>query len=215
MQQFRQASIDDLILDLRYNSGGFLHIAQQLGSMVGGQNLQNQVFTSLLHNDKLSRDNFNYFFTRSDRKGTLLPLLSLKRVFVLTSNQTCSASEAIINALSPFIEVIRVGGTTCGKPYAFKQTNNCATAYFAIRTQGVNSLGQSVPTAGYAPHCAAYDNLNYSLGDVREAMLDTALHYQQMGVCPLSSLTQSTKMVKSGAVKEIYRALWRSNMIIK
>lgn len=50
------------------------------------------------------------------------------------------ASEAVINSLSPFVEVIRIGGTTCGKPYGFEQANNCGTAYFAIQFQGKNAL---------------------------------------------------------------------------
>jgi hypothetical protein len=182
--------------------------------MLGGSTTFNQLFTYLEFNDKHSEKNVPYFFERTSYESdTLLPLLALKRVFVLTSNMTCSASEAIINALSPFVEVIRVGSTTCGKPYGFSQENNCGTAYFAIDFQGKNSLGQTVPTAGFAPTCAANEDLNNPLGSPMESMLSTALYYQQHGTCPITSLTQSAKLVQPRTVKEVYRAPWRSNML--
>ena len=51
--------------------------------------------------------------------GSFLPWsvdLSLPRVFIITSKYTCSASEALINGLAPYMEVVTVGSTTCGKP---------------------------------------------------------------------------------------------------
>lgn len=214
VKQFQNAKIDDLVLDLRYNSGGFLYVADELASMLGGSATFNRLFTYLEFNDKHPEKDEPYFFERTSyENGTVLPLLTLKRVFVLTSNMTCSASEAIINALSPFVEVIRIGSSTCGKPYGFHQENNCGSAYFAIDFQGKNALGQTVPTAGFAPTCAANEDLNNPLGNPMESMLSTALYYQEHGTCPITSLTQSAKIVQPRTVKEVYRAPWRSNMI--
>ena len=106
VKQFQNAKIDDFVLDLRYNSGGFLYVADELASMLGGSATFNRLFTYLEFNDKHPEKDEPYFFERTSyENGSVLPLLSLKRVFVLTSNMTCSASEAIINALSPFVEV--------------------------------------------------------------------------------------------------------------
>jgi hypothetical protein len=214
VKQFQTAKIDDLVLDLRYNSGGFLYVADELASMLGGSTTFNRLFTYLEFNDKHPEKDEPYFFERTSyENGTVLPLLSLKRVFVLTSNMTCSASEAIINALSPFVEVIRIGSSTCGKPYGFHQENNCGAAYFAIDFQGKNAIGQTVPTAGFSPTCAANEDLNNDMGSPMESMLSTALYYQEHGTCPITSLTQSAKIVQPRTVKEVYRAPWRSNMI--
>lgn len=214
VKQFQTANIDDLVLDLRYNSGGFVYVADELASMLAGKAAFNQIFTALQYNDKHPERSYAYFFEKTAYEdNSLLPFLALKRVFVLTSNMTCSASEAIINGLSPFVEVVRVGSTTCGKPYGFSQENNCGTAYFAINFQGINSIGQSVPVAGYAPTCAANDDLNNPLGNPMESMLSTALYYQQHGACPITSLTQSAKLVQPRIVKEVYRVPWRKNMI--
>lgn len=218
MTGFKNQKIDELVIDLRYNSGGFLYIASQLASMVAGSNIQYQVFASFMYNDKNYSQNSNYYFPPFDDQRRLLPQLNLKRVFVLTGQQTCSSSEAFINALSPFVDVVMIGSSsTCGKPYGFQQENNCASTYFAVRYQNVNALGQSVPTVGYAPRCRVEDNLGFALGDTQEVMFNSAMYYMNTNTCPVWSFSQSSK--KSAAFslspKEVYRAPWRSNMIIK
>jgi hypothetical protein len=51
-------------------------------------------------------------------KDQPLPTLNLKRLYVLTSPSTCSASESLINGLrGADFPVVQVGTTTCGKPY--------------------------------------------------------------------------------------------------
>ncbi len=214
VRQFQIAKIDDMVLDLRYNTGGYLYVADELASMLRGNITSRSIFTSIEYNDKHSDWNRSYFFTNySFAEKSLMPMLSLNRIYILTSNMTCSASEAIINSLSPFLEVIRIGSTTCGKPYGFNQENNCGIAYFAINFQSKNSIGQTVPTAGYAPTCAAYDDLNNPLGSPMEGMLASALSYQEQGQCTLPTLMQSAKAVRQQSVKELYRAPWRSNMV--
>lgn len=214
IRQFKAAQVSDLVLDVRYNGGGYLYVASELSTMIAGNTL-NKIFTRFEFNDKHTADNENYFFEQTDDKSQALPSLNLKRVFVLTGPGTCSASEAIINGLSPYIEVIRIGEQTCGKPYGFLQENNCGTAYFAIRFQGVNSVNQSVPTVGFAPHCQAMDTLDYALGDSRENLLKTALAYRELGVCSTAALAQSRKAMSSKSAMEIQRAPRRSNMILK
>ena len=211
MTGFKNQKIDELVIDLRY-------IASQLASMVAGNNIQYQVFASFMYNDKNYSQNSNYYFPPFDDQRRLLPQLNLKRVFVLTGQQTCSSSEAFINALSPFVDVVMIGSSsTCGKPYGFQQENNCASTYFAVRYQNVNALGQSVPTVGYAPRCRVEDNLGFALGDTQEVMFNSAMYYMNTNTCPVWSFSQSSK--KSAAFslspKEVYRAPWRSNMIIK
>ena len=211
MKQFQAARIDDLVLDLRYNGGGYLYIASQLATMIGGQATTGQVFNRMIFNDKHTLSNRNFMFQTTDFHNQPLPMLNLKRVFVLTASGTCSASEAIINGLSPFIPVIQIGGETCGKPYGFNQTDNCAKAYFAIRFKGENSMSQSVPTQGFTPACYAGDDLNHDLGERQEAMLATALGYQAGGKCPADT-AQMTKSRAAPLLRDVYRAPWRSIM---
>ena len=189
---FKAAGINDLVLDLRYNGGGFLYIASELARMIGGSTVPaGSTFEKLLFNDKHPEKtnaaaNTVPFYTTSVG-GTPLPTLNLSRVFVITGSGTCSASESIINGLTPFLQVIRIGGTTCGKPYGFVQTNNCGNAYFAIQFQGVNSVGFGDYASGFTPTCAVADDVDKPLGDVTEGRLAATLAYRTAGSCPAAS----------------------------
>ena len=73
-----------------------------------------------------------------------MPTLNLTRVYVLTTADTCSASESIINGLKGAgVTVNQIGVTTCGKPYGFYPQDNCGTTYFSIEFRGVNEFWAS------------------------------------------------------------------------
>jgi carboxyl-terminal processing protease len=188
MTYFQQQGVSDLVLDLRYNTGGYLTIAEEVASMIGGAAVQGQVFEKLLfnskHQDETSDPANTFFFSNLDRSGNRLPELGLARLFVLTGSTTCSASESIINSLLPHIDIVRIGWTTCGKPYAFHQANFDQNAYFAIDSEGVNSAGTSNYKSGFAPTCQVSDDIGYALGSASEARLNAALYYIQNGACP-------------------------------
>lgn len=219
LTQFQQAGINDLVLDLRYNGGGYLYIANEVASMIGGSKVQGRVFEQLQFNDKhpeKTADSRDLFTTRS-RSGQTLPQLNLSRVFVLTSSRTCSASESIINGLSPFVQVITIGGTTCGKPYGFIQADNCGTAYFAIEFSGVNDAGKGGYVNGFAPSCASADDLEHPLGNSAESLLANAINYADKGTCGTSGIalppTQSNAAL-SNAIQARERA-WRQMRLVK
>ena len=123
---FNQRQVSDLVLDLRYNGGGFLDIANELAYMIAGNYAAGQIFDQLQFNEKhpvfnpLTGDRLTPTTFRSTAKGfsatanSPLPSLNLSRLFVLTGTDTCSASEAIINGLRGIdFEVIQVGNNTC------------------------------------------------------------------------------------------------------
>ena len=137
--EMRDSNVTDLILDLRYNRGGYLYLANQISYMIAGAGVSGRTFSSLEFNKKnpgvnpvtggaVSPDPFLTTTTENaSPAGAALPTLELsgQRVFVLTTNSTCSASEAIINGLRGVdIEVIQFGSTTCGKPYGFYPQDN-------------------------------------------------------------------------------------------
>lgn len=206
--QLQAAGVNDLVLDLRYNGGGYLYISSQLGYMIAGSaRTSGKVFERLQFNDKRTADNNNPdntypFFTQTSGfagSGTTgnqaLPSLNLPRVFVLTSSASCSASEAVINALEGIdVQVIRIGRTTCGKPYGFTQKDNCGISYFPIEFKGVNQKGFGDFADGFAPRCAAADDFTKPLGDPTEGMLATALAFRQTGACPAADESQRQKI---------------------
>ncbi|MFS2136556.1 S41 family peptidase [Duganella sp. Dugasp56] len=194
----KQAGIADLVLDMRYNGGGYLSIAAELAYMIAGpQPTAGKVFERPVYNDKTVVQPPQYFqatamgykSAATVKNGTALPYLGLKRVTVLTTPGTCSASESVINSLRGVdIEVNLVGGETCGKPYAFTPADNCGTTYFAIQFQGVNNKGFGDYADGFAPTCRADDDLAHALGDPAEGVLAAALSYRATGACPAVAL---------------------------
>ena len=213
IEQFRDANISDLILDLRYNSGGFLDIASELAYMIAGANAATgKVFENLQFNDKHPDFNPVTGERLEDRpfktttqgfslsSGTPLPSINLSRVFVLTSPRTCSASESLINGLLGIdIEVIQIGNTTCGKPYGFYPSDNCGTTYFSIQFGGVNDKGFGEYSDGFSPQnipqpegvelsgCLVSDDFTRQLGDPLEGMTRAALRYREDSSCPLTT----------------------------
>jgi C-terminal processing protease CtpA/Prc len=207
---FQAAGIADLIIDLRYNGGGYLAIAAQLGHMVAGSRGANRTFERLVYSDKRARENvsvpfYNQHFNlpgyTNPRAGQTLPSLDLSRVFVLTTGDSCSASESFINAMKGVdVPVIQIGGTTCGKPYGFTQYPNCTYAYFPIEFEGRNDRNQSFPSTGITPTCAVPDDLDAPLGLPGEALLDAALSYRATGQCPAlaTGVTAQSRMPLPG-----------------
>jgi C-terminal processing protease CtpA/Prc len=193
MRRFQAAGISDLVLDVRYNGGGYLDVASELAYMIAGpQVTTGKTFEQVLANDKTRPEAPVPFHAESQgfagpnplAKGTPLPSLGLKRVTLLTTGNTCSASEAIINGLRGVdVQVNLIGGTTCGKPYGFYPKPNCGTTYFAVQFQGVNAKGFGDFADGMAPTCEAMDDYQHQLGDAAEGMLAAALRYRSSGSC--------------------------------
>lgn len=211
-KRFAAAGVTDLVVDLRYNGGGFIDIASQLGYMVAGQaQSSGKIFESLIFNDKRSAANvsiaFNSTVTRlfgnNARAGEPLSALNLRRISVLTTGSTCSASESFINALQGIdIDVLLVGSATCGKPYGFIQANNCALAFFGIEFEGRNNKGSVTPLTGVPATCAATDDFDHALGDPAERMLATAVTYRLAGVCPaLAAATSGTRSLHAAGAQ--------------
>jgi carboxyl-terminal processing protease len=198
---FKSQGVNDLVLDMRYNGGGLLYIASELAYMVAGPGSAGKTFERLLYNNKTAPDapvpfrNTAYGFSSPNPApaGAALPYLGLKRVTVLTTAGTCSASEAVINGLRGIdIEVNVIGGQTCGKPHGFTPVDNCGTTYFSIEFQGVNAKGFGDFADGFAPTCKVADDLNHALGDPAESQLSAALAYRATNACPASGMARAS-----------------------
>jgi hypothetical protein len=234
--QLSTAGVTDLILDLRYNRGGYLDIASELAYMIAGPSrTAGKTFERLQFNDRYpDTDPFSGFplepeafvsqslgFVRSRlAAGMALPALGLSRVFVLTSSATCSASESVMNSLAGIdVQVIQIGETTCGKPYGFVPQDNCGTTFFAIQFQGVNNKGFGSYADGFQPGgvfkgCTVPDDFTHMLGDPAEARLTAALAYRASATCPQTAARLADPLAAvSGAV--IPKPDWRQNRIVR
>jgi carboxyl-terminal processing protease len=237
--QLAGAGISDLVLDMRYNGGGYLAIASQLAYMIAGPSrTTDKTFELQQFNDKhatvdpvtgqrLSPTPFlsHTIGLSSLSPGMDLPNLNLPRVFILTGPNTCSASEAVMNGLAGIdVDVIQIGATTCGKPYGFYPEDNCGTTYFSIQFQGVNNKGFGDYADGFVPDgtgvfphsCVVADDFKHALGDPAEARLAAALAYRTTGQCspPSPALREHTGIDLSAADGDAPKSVWRQNRIL-
>ncbi|MEO9054776.1 MAG: S41 family peptidase [Steroidobacteraceae bacterium] len=233
--QLQSAGVQDLVLDIRYNGGGFLDIASEVAYMIAGPGpTTGQTFELSQFNSKYLTMNpvtgatlapVGFHTTTqgfSTTAGQALPSLNLTRVFVLTTANTCSASESIINSLRGVnIQVIEVGSTTCGKPYGFYPADNCGVTYFSIQFQGINAQGFGDYPDGFTPQntlttegvllpgCSVADDFTHALGDSAEGQLASALSYQSNGTCPVPPSGMAVPPTVGRSIKSI----WQQNRI--
>lgn len=116
---FKSENINDLIIDLRYNGGGSVSTATYLGSMITGQ-FTGQLYSQEVWNQKVTKANqpeifLNNFTDKIVNGNETINSLSLPRVYFIVSGSTASASELVINSLSPYINVNLIGTKTVGK----------------------------------------------------------------------------------------------------
>jgi len=189
--------ITDLIVDLRYNSGGSVRTATYLGQMITGQ-FTGQLFSKEVWNSKVtsSISNPSFFennFTSQINNGQIseaINSLNLTRVYFITSGATASASELVMNGLSPYIDVYSVGVTTEGKQVGsvtlydsddFTRAGanpNHTWAMQPLVLEIQNKNGENQPN-GIAPNIQfqeSYGNLGV-LGDRNEPLLDRTITY--------------------------------------
>ncbi len=204
--QFKAASVNRLILDLRYNSGGSVSVARNLASYIY-QDETYPVFVSLEHNDK------NPFYDTSYSLIAQFHSLDLDQVIILTTGETCSASEMLINGLDPFLDVKTVGSTTCGKPVGMNTFYFCDNALLPVTFAGFNSLGEGDYFDGLPADCAAGDDIDFAFGDENEPMLKEALFVNANDECQvirkptLKSISENRAAFQSDSLQGLIGAI--------
>ncbi|MEZ5740185.1 MAG: S41 family peptidase [Burkholderiaceae bacterium] len=169
----------DLIVDLRTNGGGLLSTAAQVGSAladVSGQPMSELQFNRLHRNsDRTIR------FTSDPRAGRF------NRLVWLTSDQTCSASEALIQGLAPYRAATRIGTTTCGKPVGFTPQTHKDKVYSIVTFRLRNASGATDYFDGLPADCPVPDNGVGQFGQADEPLTAAALAWLQSGQCPAAA----------------------------
>jgi C-terminal processing protease CtpA/Prc len=199
--QFAAEDIDQMVLDLRYNSGGLIRVAKQLSTQIAGDAVEGEVFVQYVHNEQQSGQNTTSYFSL----GAGIEKLNLDKVVVLTSAYSCSASELVINALTPFIEVVTIGGQTCGKPVGMYPTEICDHVVFAINFQTQNAAGFGDYFDGLEVDCNIEETITGDWGVETDPMLAEGLHYLVNGQCSDMSANSVKHRGKANAPKLDYR----------
>ncbi len=200
------AGVDEMILDLRYNGGGLLSVAEFLGNLLGGATTAGQTFYSLTHNQFNSGLNFTELYADE------LDALDLNRLIVITSGGTASASELVLNALEPYMDVVLIGKTTTGKPVGQYGFSFCGKILRPISFQIVNANGEGDYFDGIEPDCLADDDLTHALGDPAEGALAEAINYLQTGSCSVPPSLAKQRLQHEAKAQQARRWGWHESI---
>lgn len=186
--RFKAANITDLIVDLRYNSGGSEAATIKLASLIGTNIDASKVFVNRQYNSEVTEayaDDPDFFHTNFTAEANNVGSLIGGKVYIITSSErTASASELLINGLRPFMDVIIVGGTTIGKnvgSFSFYKQNDPKNKWGIqpICVKSFNSNMQSDYSEGFDPDVEidenSYNLVLAPLGDVDEPLLSTTI----------------------------------------
>lgn len=174
------ATIDDLVIDLRYNGGGLVSTAEVLGSLAAGNARTGSIFFSYEYNQWVT-DNFGDPDDDVRRfQNEANALVGLENVYYLTDAGSASASELLISGLGPYMtRSVTIGNTTFGKPVGQWGLEYCndSMVLFMVTFRTVNVDGEADYYTGIPADCRADDDWDHLLGDPDEGRLDAALDY--------------------------------------
>lgn len=189
--KFKSNNINDFILDLRYNQGGYLSCSQVLSSLLAPADKLGQPYCSLAFNG-LNHDKDTTYTLRQDLTGG--NNLNLNKLYVIVTNQTASASETVINCLRPYMDVILIGTKTEGKNVASLPISTEMYPEFILHPIVAyvnNSEGKADYADGITPDYVLDESENamlvnplLPLGDTKEYLLKNTLTLITTGSIP-------------------------------
>lgn len=228
--KFASSGVTDLVVDFRYNGGGFVSTAEHLTNLIAPSSLNGKVmftehFNSLMQNGQANILKKQPLTDGNDRQrfsnGKALTYFDVdysvagntnkfskkgtlegisKVVFIVTGN-TASASELVINNLKPHLDVKIVGEKSYGKPVGFFPIKIDKYDVYYSMFQSRNSVGEGDYFAGFTPDKTAFDDFTRNFGEPQEVSFATAIKY----------ITQGT-FVASTSVKIMGRTMSSSDL---
>ena len=156
IQQFIEAGITELILDLRFNVGGEVQQSRYLASSIVGRDYDDKHFFKAEFNDgTVEAWKFKSGPSESDKLGQA-PSMGLKRLWVVMSENTASASELIIHGLRGVdFPVTLIGSRSEGKNVGMVVTqevyNGRRFEFAPITYRGLNARDERAPADGFEP----------------------------------------------------------------
>lgn len=177
-QQLKDAGINRVILDFRYNGGGLVSVAKLLGDLLAADKTGQVFARTILRSSKASENTTDLFAAQPQA-------IAAMKIAIIGREGTASASELVANAFIPYLgaNLALVGANTYGKPvgqYAFDRSA-CDDRLRAVAFRTVNRDGGGDYYSGLAAvmprTCAAADGFNRQLGDPEEASTKVALDF--------------------------------------
>jgi len=171
---FIVSGVTDVVVDLRYNGGGYVSLQQRLANLLIPPALNGSVMMGQEYNANHANENQLFFF---EKLGTL----DISNVYFIVSDNTASASELLINNLTPYMNVKLVGADTYGKPVGFYDVKVGEWLIFPVSFRSTNGLGKGDYFDGLKVDRVVPDGLDKDWGDRQESRLKAVLSYIESG----------------------------------
>lgn len=226
--KFAIAGVTDLVVDLRYNGGGYVSSAQYLINLIApssstGKVMFAQAYNSIMQagapailRNQPARDqsgkiifsngrmityaDYDYSIAGNTEKiAKTAGIQNVGKVVFITTGSTASASELVINSLKPYVDVKIVGKTSYGKPVGFSPIRIDKYDVYMSMFSSTNSTGEGNYFAGFTPNSDKTDDVTRDFGNINENCLSAALGYINTGVFPTSSGSNQTMSVRGVA----------------
>jgi carboxyl-terminal processing protease len=192
---FASQGVNDLIVDLRYNGGGYVSVQEKLANYIAPAAANNGIMMKQEFNN-------NYADWNSQTTFKKLGSLNLNRVFFIVSGSSASASELLINNLKPYMEVLLVGPSkTYGKPVGYFPIPVGDWYIFPVSFRTTNKNGEGSYFNGLALNSQVADGLDKDWGDLAESCLASAVSYISTGTFRTQSASGAGFRVKEDVQK--------------
>jgi carboxyl-terminal processing protease len=206
--EFTTQGVTELVVDLRYNGGGYTSTSEYLNNMIvpasaNGKTMYVAYYNNFLVNNPVTLlrnqwrrdangkaynyDQLDFSIDGNTKKFNKQGTLNLSRVFFLVTGSTASSSELTINSLRPHMDVQIIGSTTFGKPVGFFDIKINKYEMYLAEFETKNSAGEGRYYLGMTPGSAQYpgklsnDDYTRDFGDVNDLMFAQALAYINNG----------------------------------
>ncbi len=205
-EQFKQENISELIIDLRYNPGGYVLSSTLLGTLVAGEEYKGHIYTRSAYNANRTEAGVKGEYRIGEAEnpemeegyGYIVDALSkavnLKKVYLIVSGTTASASELVINGLRGLdIEVNLIGTTTMGKNVGMEGFQSSFRNYtfilYPVTFYCENAKGFHDYAGGFIPELEADDSNIYpgDFGTDRDYLSNFALNWAITGIKPATT----------------------------
>lgn len=197
--QLAGQQFNDIILDLRYNPGGYVNISQLLSTNIAPQEAIGQPFLKMTYNDKINKTDVLNF--ESDLLVGGKPL-SYDNLYIITSGNTASASEIVINCLKPYLNerLLQVGTATYGKNLAqqlFTDSEKAPMIEFWLTTSRLSNSKDFSDyfENGLQPDFNVSENLGGTLGELgsaQDSLMIPILKRMESGSFPSTGESDNT-----------------------
>ena len=214
MQEFKNESVNELIIDLRYSIGSdsYAKTISEIASMITGQ-FPNEIFIKETWNEKAQSwfelnqpDSVLTRYPTTIYNNETINSLNLSDVYIILNGEGFTGSssiELLINGLRPYINVHVLGNTTSGSnigsiylydspDYDFNDVNTNHMYSVAPSVLTFSNKENNTYRSGISPTitlCSIENPLNLGeLGEISDPLLDITLSYMLTGDAAITVL---------------------------